>query len=269
MPKKIDEYGDEFDQIVLRRRIEDQLDRRTFQKVFDADTLDTIQSLAQKGFFDVLEHVVSTGKEAHVFVARDTNDNKRAVKIYKRATSRFKRMGEYIAGDRRFEGIGHNRRDIVNAWCRKEFKNLLIANRARLSVPLVLGFRQNVLVMEFIGEKQEAAPRLKDTKPNQKDLGGLRGQVVDFMAGLYIAGLVHSDLSEYNILVHNGKLIVIDMGQAMLVKHPKAKEFFERDVRNMANYFTKAGLETTYDEFYAMVKAKKQVIERHKEKDGQ
>ncbi len=251
---------------LLRRRIEDQQDRRTFQKVFDAQTLDVVQTLAQKGLFDVLEHIISTGKEAHVFVARDTNGNKRAVKIFKKDTSDFKRMNEYIAGDVRFKNLPHDRRSLVLAWTRKEYKNLLIASKARLSVPLPLGFKENVIVMEFIGEEQQGRPRLKDTKPSKKELTSYRSQIVDFIAGLYLAGLVHADLSEYNILVEDiGKpagprLVAIDFAQALLVRHPNARDFFERDVRNCSNYLTKAGLATEYDELYAMVKKRKDEI---------
>lgn len=249
---------------LLRRRIEDARDRRTFQKVFDGQTLDTIQQLAQKGLFDVLEHIVSTGKEAHVFVARDVGDNKRAVKIFKKETTNFKRMNEYIAADERFKGIRHDRRNLVLAWTKKEFKNLLVASRARLPVPLPLGFKQNVLVMEFIGKEGKAAPRLKDTKPSKVELAAYRKQITDFMAGLYLAGLVHADLSEYNTLVHEGRLVVIDFAQALLVTHPNARDFFERDVRNMASYFTKSGLETSYEELYAIVKKNKEEKERSK-----
>ena len=265
--EKDSEYGG-FRTQLLRRRIEDQRDRRTFQKVFDAQTLDAVQALAQKGLFDVLEHIISTGKEAHVFVSRDTNANKRAVKIFKKETSDFRRMNEYIAGDIRFKDLPHDRRSLVLAWTRKEYKNLLIASKARLAVPLPLGMKENVIVMEFIGWGQEGAPRLKDIRPTMQELLPYREQAVDFMAGLYLAGLVHADLSEYNILVHDGgkgagpRLVVIDFAQALLVRHPNARDFFERDVANMANYFTKAGLATGYDEMYRMVKEAKEKMQK-------
>ncbi len=270
---------DGFSEELLARRIEDQRDRRTFQKVFDAQTLDAVQALAQKGLFDVLEHIISTGKEAHVFVARDTNGNKRAVKIFKKETSDFRRMNDYIAGDIRFKGLPHDRRSLVLAWTRKEYKNLLIASKARLAVPLPLGFRENVLVMEFIGTGQEGSPRLKDIKPSKKELESYRSQITNFMAGLYLAGLVHADLSEYNILVELGpgrpvgkstgcakgkRIVMIDFAQGLLTRHPNARDFYERDVRNVANYFTKAGLPTSYEEMYTMVKERKEELTKGK-----
>ncbi|VVB98854.1 RIO-type serine/threonine-protein kinase Rio1 [uncultured archaeon] len=263
---KDDLFNEDLDYKILARRIEDKRDRRTFQKVFDSKTLDTVQALAQKGLFDVLEHIISTGKEAHVFIARDSAGNKRAVKIFKKETSNFKRMDGYIRGDIRFRDVPRDRRSLVLAWTRKEYKNLLVATRANLRVPMPTGFRENVIVMEFIGTGEEASPRLKDTRPTGEELLDYREQIARFVAGLYLAGLVHADLSEYNLLVQNGKLVAIDMGQALLVKHPNAKDFFERDVRNMANYFTKAGRPTTYEEMHAMVKAEKERMEKQKPK---
>ena len=71
---------------------------------------------------------------------------------------------------------------------------------------------------------------------------------------IYRAELVHADLSEYNILNYNEEPVIIDCGQAVLLSHPMAKEFFERDVRNMCNYFRKRGLEKTPEEMKADIK---------------
>ncbi|HLC93293.1 MAG TPA: serine protein kinase RIO [archaeon] len=259
-----DDYFDDEDFEILKRRIKDDRDRRIFQQVFDSKTLDAIQSLAQKGLFEIVEHVLSTGKEAHVFIATDAGGKKRAVKIFMMETTLFGKMNQYIVGDRRFENLRKDKRNLVIAWTKKEYKNLMIANEARLPVPMPLGFRENVLVMEFIGEGEHAAPRLKDIVPSRAELSEYKEQIIDFMARLYLAGLVHADLSEYNILVKEGKLYVIDFGQALLLTHPKAKEFFERDVKNLANYFTRAGLETEYSELYAAVKAKKDALDKKK-----
>ncbi|MBI4210943.1 MAG: serine protein kinase RIO [Candidatus Diapherotrites archaeon] len=252
------EYS-EYDTGLLKRRIRNESDRKIFQDVFDSKTLDTVHKLAEKGLFDVLDHIVATGKEAHVFIASNAGNTKRAVKVFKRETSDFRKMSEYIEGDRRFEGYRKDRRNLVLAWVRKEFKNLSIAMEAGLSVPMPLGFEENVLVMEFIGNGDKPAPRLKDTRPSGKQLSSYKGQIIDFAARLYLAGLVHADLSEYNILVQK-KLVVIDFAQGVLLSHPKAKEFFERDLRNMANYFTRAGLPTEFDDLYAAVKERKEEL---------
>ena len=254
---------EEFDFEILAKRIRNETDRKTFQKVFDGSTLTTIHQLANKGFYDVLQHVISTGKEAHVFVATDVSENMRAVKIYKTNTSDFKNMMKYIQGDIRFKDVKKDKRDIVFTWTKKEFKNLTTAINANLSVPMPLGFKNNVLVMEYIGN-EDASPRLKDFDFDEKTAKQFYKETIDFMAGLYNAGLVHGDLSEYNILVNKNRLVFIDIGQAVLLTHPNAREFFERDVDNISRFFSKNGIDTSFDKMYAEIKQEKEKKEKKK-----
>ncbi len=79
--------------------------------------------------------------------------------------------------------------------------------------------------------------------------------VAEYMRRLYLAGLVHGDLSEYNIVVHDGELVVIDLGQAVTVLHRNADEFLERDCRNIANFFNRQGADVSADELYSFVTA--------------
>lgn len=240
----------------VRFRVEDFIKeeklRNIFNQVFDYFTIEAIHELANKGYIDYLEHIVSTGKEAHVYKARDKSGNVRAVKIYKIETSSFKNMRAYIEGDVRFKHVGPDRRDVIYVWTRKEYKNLEKFVEADVRVPMPYAFNQNVLVMEFIGD-EGAAPILKE-KPIE-DVEGLYKRIVEELAKMiYRAELVHADLSEYNILNYNEEPVIIDCGQAVLLSHPMAKEFFERDVRNMCNYFRKRGLEKTPEEMKADIK---------------
>jgi len=255
---------EDFDPKILKERVKREPDRKIFEKVFDRQTIMAIHSLATKGLFDVLEYIVSTGKEAHVFAASDVSGNIRAVKIFKKETTDFKKMIDYIKDDIRFKHLRKDRRNLVYAWTKKEYRNLLLVNKRKLPVPVPLGYKENVIVMEFIGEGGKTAPRLKDYKPTKKELEDFQEQIIDFVAQLYLAGLVHADLSEYNILVKDGKLIVIDFAQGLLLNHPRAKEFYIRDIKNLANYFSKKGLEISYDEFYEKVKKRKEEIEKNK-----
>lgn len=68
------------------------------------------------------------------------------------------------------------------------------------------------------------------------------------MRRLYDAGLVHGDLSEYNIVVHDSQLWLLDLGQAVTVHHPNSREFLERDCENVANFFSRQGLDTDSEE---------------------
>ncbi|MEM4598863.1 MAG: serine protein kinase RIO [Candidatus Diapherotrites archaeon] len=233
-----------------RARIEDYIKdeklRNIFSQVFDYSTVAAIHELSSKGYIDHLEHVINTGKEAHVYLAVDKADNKRAVKIYKIETSNFRNLRKYIEGDLRFKNVSSDRHDIIYLWARKEYKNLEKFADAGVTVPMPYAFNQNVLVMEFIG-KEEAALPLKEHPI--EDIDFLYDFIVREIAKMvYGAKLVHGDLSEYNILNFEGKPVIIDCGQAVLTTHPHAIEFFQRDLKNISSYFAKNGLKKGIEE---------------------
>ncbi|HLC36053.1 MAG TPA: serine protein kinase RIO [archaeon] len=229
-------------------------DLKIFNQVFDKSTLNTLHELSSKGWFKTLEHIISTGKEAHVYKAVDKSGNPRAVKIYKILTSNFNNMQRYLEGDIRFDNIKKDKRSIVFAWAKKEFKNLERAVKSSASVPVPLAFKKNVMVMTFIGD-EEAAPLLKDVK--ELDAESVHNQIVENISKLfYKANLIHSDLSEYNMLYWNEKIYFIDIGQGILRSHPKAREFFERDLHNTAKFLRRIGYETDFDSLYAEIKQK-------------
>ncbi len=245
------ETKEEFD---LRKYVPEEEQRKTFSKVFDAATIKAVHRLASKRYFDQLEFVVSTGKEAHVFRARDSAGNSKAVKIYKIGTSDFNKMHRYLQGDVRFSNVKKSKRDIVFAWARKEFKNLLLMNKVGIRSPMPIAFFENVLVMEFIGKDGKACPTLKEKRP--EDAQKAYAQMVEMLARLLVkAELVYADFSEYNILNKDEQLYLIDAGQAVLNSHPEAEAFFERDLANVSRYFKKLGLEKTVEELKADVKA--------------
>lgn len=238
---------------LLKEYIREEDARKTFDKVFDTQTIEAVRMLAQKGYIDHLEFVISTGKEAHVFRAMDPAGNYRAVKIYKVKTTNFNKMIEYLEGDERFTDVKKNRREIINQWTKKEYKNLEKMNTAGIRTPLPIAFKGNVLVMEFIGTNGEPSHPLQEQP--MKDVKKLHERVVMFMASLIgKAGLVHADLSEYNILNCEEEPVLIDCAQAVLLSHPKAKRFFERDIKNMSKYLTNAGYKISHEELYAEIK---------------
>jgi len=242
-----------FDQIVKEEHTKD-----IFAKVFDKMTIMALHSLAQKGYFDYLEHVISTGKEAHVFLAKDHAGNKRAVKIYKTLTTDFKHMRDYIEGDLRFKNVSGKKRELINQWTRKEFKNLEKLNRVGIRVPMPLAFKENVIVMEFIGG-EKAAPQVKEKTP--EDLEKFRDTIAKWLAVMVEkAMLVHADMSEYNTLNFEEEIVLIDCAQSVLTSHPKAEFFFNRDVKNLSNYITKKGLKTSPEELLERIRSFKEKI---------
>jgi len=110
-------------------------------------------------------------------------------------------------------------------------------------VPEPIATERNVLVMEYIGTEDDRAKRLGEVHIENPQTA--YEVMREYMRRLYSAGLIHGDLSEYNVVFDEseGQLVFIDLGQAVTVHHPNSREFLERDCRNVANFFSRQGLE--------------------------
>jgi RIO kinase 1 len=157
----------------------------------------------------------------------------------------------YLDGDPRFEGFGAEMLLVVVAWTKKEFANLRRAAQAGVRVPDPIAVERNVLVMEFLGTAGDRAKRLTEVIVENPETA--YEVVREYARRLYRAGLVHGDLSEYNVVVHEGQLYVIDLGQAVTIHHPNSREFLERDCRNVANFFSRQGLVVSGEDLLAQV----------------
>ena len=201
--------------------------------VFDKETLLALSKIIEKGIFNKLDYLISMGKEANVYRAK-ASDEFVAVKIYKKETARFFRRHSYIIGDPRFPSVPKTERELVNAFASKEFKNLKVAYKANVPAPIPLYHYKNVVVMSFLGKEGLPYPRMVDGVVEKKDFE----EIVEQIKRLYSYGLVHGDLSEYNIL-KGDKNYFIDFGQGVVLKHPRSDELLQRDIRNIVNYFKK------------------------------
>lgn len=128
-------------------------------------------------------------------------------------------------------------------WAEKEMHNLMRMQKIGINCPEVIALKKNLLLMSFIGSNNVAAPKLKNAILSDAELILAYEEVVDFMVRLYNeANLVHADLSEYNILWHDGKCWLIDVAQAVEPGHPSALEFLMRDCGNISTFFTRKGV---------------------------
>ena len=228
----------------FRKRIKNTEQFKVEASVFDDATLGALYKLVQDGYIDAFGGPISTGKEENVYTAL-APDGEVAVKVYRINASDFRQMRDYLDGDPRFEGIGSDKKKVVVAWTKKEFANLKRAQKAGVRVPDPIAIERNVLVMEYLGGEDGRAKRL-----NEVDIENPQTAyevVREYMRRLYRAGLVHGDFSEYNIIVHEGELCVLDLGQAVTVHHPNSREFLERDCHNVAAFFTRRGLDIDED----------------------
>ena len=207
--------------------------------VFDKYTLLSLSKLMKKGIIETVDYPVSTGKEANVFRASTPAGGYVAVKIYKTETARFFRRESYLEGDPRFKKIKNSDWEIVKAFARKEFKNLEICQKAGVHAPKPFYMLDNIVVMEFLGQGELPYPTM--------DMVGPRGEtdlesILRDIRNMYRAGLVHADISEYNIMQGEYPYL-IDFGQGVVLGHPNSEKFLERDVAVILKYFKKFRIE--------------------------
>jgi RIO kinase 1 len=223
------------------------------------------------GAVDTELGMLKTGKEADVFLVRravpDTDKiSMLAAKRYRDGEHRlFHRDAGYLEGRRvrrsREMRAMTNRTSfgkelIAGQWAAAEFGALshlwqVGQESGLICVPYPVQLIGTELLLEFIGdwETGEAAPRLAQLRPDRAGLADLWRQMVDALSVLARAQVAHGDLSPYNLLVHDGRLVLIDLPQIVdVVANPRGAEFIARDVRNVATWFAARGLEPEVDE---------------------
>lgn len=232
-----------------RKRLKSVEDKQVSSEVFDDKTLKVLYKLANQGYLQSLNGVISTGKEANVFLGVDDDNNTVAVKIYRIVTLDFKKINEYIAGDPRFKNHGGNKRQLITSWTQKEFKNLSRLYNENARVPEPYTAKENVLVMEFLEHTQDdasAAVPLHKTKLDNAE--ETFEEIIDFMDLCYNkANLVHGDLSRYNILMSYDHPYIIDLSQATLTSHPLSRSLLERDINNIIYDAKKFNVDLSYE----------------------
>ena len=225
----------------------DWVDRRVFDQVFDRLTLMSLYKLMKTGVIDTLDYPIARGKEAHVFHGTNIDGKSVAVKIFHTSNAVFKNLVQYIEGDPRFGGLRRRHRDLVDIWVRKEHRNLSRLSRWGLNVPKPLGIHKNVLVMDYLGHETGSSPKLREV--NVEEPEPVFEDLLKFLAVAWQkSNLVHGDFSPFNILWHQDRAVVIDVGQAVVQGHPKAEEFLVRDVTRLVEWANKNGIDVTLAE---------------------
>ncbi len=205
-------------------------------EVFEKATLQSLWKLMNNGYIDTFEFPISTGKEGNVFRAR-RKDELIAVKIYRINTATFRSISKYLMYEPP-QKVKKDRRSIIFAWALKEFNNLKKLYNAGVRVPEPIAREGNVIVMEYIGTEEQPAPLLKDSPlENAEEVFEKIKKYLHLM--FHKAALVHADFSEYNVLMHNGEPVIIDVGQTVSRDNPMAMEFLRRDVKNIVRFFKK------------------------------
>ncbi len=212
-----------------------------------------LNELSRLDFLDELISGIKTGKEASVFLGKNSAGLV-AVKIYTDLRVRsFKhdeayRNGRYIGDARIQKAIQQGSQKGLDAhqslWVQEEFRQMQHLYEQGVRVPKAIAVNGIALVMEFIGDENGTpAPRISDLKMKREEAEEAFRQSVQNLRLIVKSGKVHGDYSTFNLLWHNEKAVVIDFPQVMEFKNnPNAHAFLERDVRSLCKSFLKQGV---------------------------
>ncbi len=256
MDKKVAKADAKYQKLHSQKRKKDSSERKVGNEIFDKLTLETLYKLANQGYIDILNGAISTGKEANVLTGITDDEKFVAVKIYRIATSDFKKMDYYLKGDPRFNIKTKNKRKIIYSWVTKEFKNLTRLDAAGVNVPEPITSSNNVLIIEFIGDEYGNPAQPVRNQPPQNPEEFFNKLLVQLKLFVNEAKLVHGDLSNYNILNLDEEPVIIDVSQSVVLDNPISKELLERDINTLVREYTKLGVKTSFDEIWEYVAPK-------------
>ncbi|MBA2659090.1 MAG: serine protein kinase RIO [Nitrosospira sp.] len=207
-----------------------------------------IEPLIQDGLVDKVVRQLMSGKEATVYVVR-CGEEIRCAKVYKEANKRsFRQSADYTEGrkvknSRRArameKGTTYGRKAQEEAWQNAEVDALYRLAAAGVRVPKPYNFHEGVLLMELVTDSEgNAAPRLNDLVLTAELAREYHRTLITQVVRMLCAGIVHGDLSEYNVLVDSAGPVIIDLPQAVdAAANNQACKMLLRDVGNLAAYF--------------------------------
>ena len=208
-----------------------------------------IQPLVEEGLIDSVERQLMSGKEATVYVVR-CGQEIRCAKVYKEASQRsFRQAASYQEGRKvknsrqaraMEKGTRYGRKMQEEVWQNAEVDALYRLAAAGVRVPKPYICFEGVLLMELLTDANgNAAPRLNDVPLNEAMALEYHAQLLKQVVLMLCAGVVHGDLSEYNILVDAAGPVIIDLPQAIdAAGNTEAGAMLERDVNNLRNFFS-------------------------------
>lgn len=207
-----------------------------------------LESLIEDGLIDDVIRQLMSGKEATVYVVR-CGDDVRCAKVYKEANKRsFRQSVDYTEGRKvknsrqgraMAKGSKFGRESQEAAWQSAEVDALYRLANAGVRVPEPYNFYEGVLLMELVTDAHgNAAPRLNDVEFSAEDARIHHATLLKEVVRMLCVGIVHGDLSEFNILMSSDGPVIIDLPQAVdAAGNNHASSMLERDVANLSAYF--------------------------------
>lgn len=210
----------------------------------------SLEPLVRDGLVDEVIRPLKSGKEAAVYVVLSEGEI-RCAKVYKEANKRgfhkqaLYQEGRKVRNTRQARAMEKNtrfgRKQQEEVWQNAEVDALYRLAAAGVRVPQPYNFVEGVLLMELVTDEQgAAAPRLNDLELSSEQALEYHDLIIKEIVRMLCAGIVHGDLSEFNVLVDSQGPVIIDLPQAVdAAANNNAARMFERDVNNMAFYFGK------------------------------
>ena len=207
-----------------------------------------LQPLIEEGFIDSVVRQLMSGKEATVFVVR-SGDATLCAKVYKEANNRSFRQAIDYTENRKVKnsrqaramakGTKFGRQAQEAAWQSAEVDALYKLSAAGVRVPRPINFMEGVLLMDLVTDEHgDAAPRLNDVIFTSDMASKYHAQLIEEVLRMLRAGVVHGDLSEFNILLAHDGPVIIDLPQAIdAAGNNHAQRMLLRDVENLRNFF--------------------------------
>ena len=207
-----------------------------------------LQALIDEGLIDAVQRQLMSGKEATVYVVR-CGDEIRCAKVYKEATERSFRQAVDYTENRKVKnsrqaramakGTRYGRQATEAAWQSAEVDALYRLAGAGVRVPRPYNFHEGVLLMELVTDADgDAAPRLNDVLFTAEEALAHHASLISEVVRMLCAGVVHGDLSEFNILLAADGPVIIDLPQAVdAAGNNHAMRMLLRDVGNLRDFF--------------------------------
>ncbi len=211
-------------------------------------TPERLRPLLDEGLIDAVQRQLMSGKEAMVFVVR-CGEETRCAKVYKEATHRSFRQAVDYTENRKTKnsrqaramakGTKFGRQAMEAAWQSAEVDALYRLAAAGVRVPRPYNFHEGVLLMELVCDANgDAAPRLNDLSFTPELARAHHATLIREVVRMLCAGVVHGDLSEFNILISADGPVIIDLPQAVdAAGNNHAAAMLERDVANLRHFF--------------------------------
>ena len=230
-----------------------------------------------ESYEDVPRGTLKSGKEAEIFLVERRYASGSRLLAHKRYRPRYPRKGQLRAegfsnstayrGDSIYKagwflptrdkkavmgGSRYGHELAFRLWPMQEWAMLSRAWDAGAAVPYPVEQTDHGLMMEFIGDDSQAAPKLGQARLSQEELSSAWDQLLASLRALTSAGLVHADLSAYNLLWWQGRLVLIDLPQAVeFTTNTDAYDLLHRDLANVGEWFNRHGAEVDVEAVYA------------------